>query len=276
LSEPFRISASTTDPCNPWGWGTLADRAAKAAGITVSGWDHIVYVFPRTSCTYSGIGNVNGPRSVNNGYCGWKDIIAHELGHNLGLEHAATLAYEYGEYSDVMGAGLGPLRQVNAPHKIEMGWIDPNQVIDVIADGAFTIAPLELVAAATGGVPQVLRFPKADTSENYFLSYRQPIGYDTRVLTSFTAWATGVAIHRHSGYGNTYDLATLTDLATFDDPVNGVRVKQLSHDAYGVTVQVDRRGDGDDPVARQGRWADPDGRAVQRARPCVVCARHGR
>lgn len=233
---PYTISASSTSTCDGMGWGSKAEKAAKQAGIKTNTYDHIVTVLPsRNTCGYVGVANVYGPRSAILN-CVYTDAFAHELGHNLGLRHAGTVGNEYGDRSDFMGYATLMLRQVNAPHKVEMGWIAPSQVIDVTASGVFDLAPLELDQTSAGGRPQVLRIPKRDTNENWFLSYRQPIGYDVSLNSTYTQ---GASLHHHSGSGPTTLWGMFSDGRVWNDFVNSIMVTQLAHDADGVTVQVD-------------------------------------
>ena len=236
VTGPYRIAARSTDACDGWGWASLADAQARAAGFDLAAYDHLVYVFPRNpGCAYAGVAYVGGNRSINEGYCGYEDIFAHELGHNLGLRHAASPGAEYGDSSDIMGLSGYPLRQVNAPHRVQMGWLDPARVVEVTGAGDFVLAPLELDPSATGGRPQVLKLAKPDTGDAYFLSYRQPIGYDANLAS---AWSTGLGIHRHTGTGTTTWLARLADGTSHVDTANEIVVTQLSHDANGVAIRV--------------------------------------
>ena len=59
---------------------------------------------------------------------------------------AATPTSEYADDSDIMGQAKGLLRQVNAPHKLEMGWIPDAQAARVTEDGEQTARALEEIA----------------------------------------------------------------------------------------------------------------------------------
>ena len=246
---PFTINVKSTSACDGMGWASKAENAAKQAGIRTTSYDHIVTVLPPApGCGYSGIANLVGSRAVVLA-CSISPTYAHELGHNLGMHHANTDTIEYGDRSDVMGYTEKALLQVNAPHKVQMGWIASSQVMQVSSSGVFELAPLELDPASAGGLPQILYFRNADSNENYFLSYRQRLGYDAPMALPYVG---GASLHRHSGSGPTVVLSRFEDGMVWEDPVSQVAITQLSHDASGVTVQVEFIPDTQPPSDPQG------------------------
>ena len=112
-------------------WTNAADAAARADGINIDAYSRKVYVMPSV-CPFSGVGEVGtNPSRAWVFRCDFADTFAHELGHNLGMQHAATPGASYGDISDIMGGGGRPLRQINAPHKEQMGWIPSQEVMTV-------------------------------------------------------------------------------------------------------------------------------------------------
>jgi hypothetical protein len=85
--------------------------------------------------------------------------------------------------------------------------------------------------------PQALKIAKPDTNEYYYLSYRQPLGFDAN-LSSF--YLGGLNVHRYQGSGavQTYFLDSLLDGESFIDAVNGITITQISHSDVNVTIQV--------------------------------------
>ncbi len=169
--------------------------------------------------------------------CTVPDVYGHELGHNLGMGHASTPSSEYGDNTDIMGLGQNRLRQVNASHKEQMGWLPPEQIVTVTASGVYQIAPIELYPS-TALAPQALKIFKGDTNEYYYLSYRRGIGFDANICCTYLD---RLSVHRYPGDGsvsNTYLLALLDDGTHFVDTVNGITVTQTSHNNDYVTVQV--------------------------------------
>jgi hypothetical protein len=242
---PYVIDHRSTDACDVGLWADAAEDAAWVSGIDPEAYDRKVYVLPeRNSCGWAGIGQVGGtPSQAWIFRCDQPDTFAHELGHNLGMGHASTPASEYGDTSDVMGAGGWGLRHLNSPHREQMGWVDPTQVIQISSGGQYDIAPLELEPWRSGA-PRALKIAKPDTGEFYYLSYRQPIGFDANLAYTYLSRLT---VHLHAGASSarrTYLLQTLADGESFVDAANGLSVGQVSHGEDGVTVSVEF-----DPVA---------------------------
>jgi hypothetical protein len=237
VAGPYTIDYASTGSCATSAWGSALDAAAQADGFNISAYNRKVYVIPRSNpCGWAGLGTVGGNPSRSWIFrCGIPDVYAHELGHNLRMHHASTETSEYGDTSDIMGYGGYPLRQINAPHQEQMGWRAPAQIQTVTASGFYDIAPLELYSFETAA-PQVLKIDKPDTSDSYYLSYRQPIGFDANLRPQYLD---GLAIHRHNGNGGkTYYLATLVDGESYVDTTNGMTFTQVSHSAQGVSVDI--------------------------------------
>jgi hypothetical protein len=234
---PYAINyASTT--CDFSAWADALDAAAKAARIDMTQYSRKVYVLPRNACPAAGLGTVGGnPSQAWVFNCSVPDIYAHELGHNLGMGHASTPDAEYGDNTDIMGLAQNKLRQVNAAHKHQMGWVPTPDAVAVSASGVFSLAPLEL-SPGTATAPQALTIAKSDTGDFYYVSYRRKLGFDTNLSLSYVD---RLSVHRYKGDGsadNTQLLALLTDGQSYVDAVNGITVTQVSHSADYSTVQV--------------------------------------
>lgn len=136
-------------------------------------------------------------------------LVAHEAGHNLGLNHASSLDYaplalgppgvdgihqEYGDPFSIMGSGgegEGFLSHYNAPHKAQLGWLDPASVMNIETDGTFLLQPFE----NPNGV-RALRVRRGPTSDDWlWLEYRQPIGYDAGLAEIGDQQFSGALIH---------------------------------------------------------------------------------
>ena len=117
-------------------------------------------------------------------------VIGHEVGHNFGMLHAASLdcgtnviggtcsSSEYGDPFDIMGNNRA--MHPNAAQKLDLGWIAPGTVKTHTAGRTtYTLTPIE----SAGGATYAVKIPAA-SNRTYWLEYRQPIGFDA-ALSSF-------------------------------------------------------------------------------------------
>jgi hypothetical protein len=130
-----------------------------------------------------------------------------------------------------MGISTNVWRQMNGPHKHQMGWIPANKVVDA-ASGTYAIAPLETDPATTP-LPLLLRVARP-SGGFYYLSYRRRIGYDANMRISY---ADRTSVHMHPG-GNTLMVDFLADGETFADPSGGLTIGQVAHTAVSATIAV--------------------------------------
>jgi hypothetical protein len=175
----YTIPGPGTDPdygCNVDAIADDAQTAAVADGFDPAGYHHIAYVFPYQSACggWSGLGELPGNESWMNGSIG-VSVVAHELGHNMGLHHASSVACttggtpvtvgtscsvtEYGDPFDVMGNGS---RRNNAWHLRRIGFLPEANVETVSADGTYTLVATGTRAAA--GTTQLLRVPRTGSA----------------------------------------------------------------------------------------------------------------
>ena len=151
---------TTNESCDPNGFTTMANAAARAAGVNLSQYTQYQYVIgPGAPCGWSGLAYVPGTISWVNGTIQLR-VIAHEYGHNLGVHHASSLdcrnstgqrvalsvnnlcgASEYGDPYDVMGIGM--TNHMNNFHKAQLGWYDGGNMITVTQPGNYTLVPQE-------------------------------------------------------------------------------------------------------------------------------------
>lgn len=230
--------ASTSGNYSTSTWMSQGDAAAVAQGYTPGNYLHKLYVT-------SGAGGWAGLATI--GY-GWAMVwysdggtICHELGHNLGFNHASTqwgntsAWVEYGDTSDFMGSTY-TWGHNNGPHKFQKSWVSAPVVTQ---PGTYTVSRIEDVPA-TVPYPQVLKFNSSTATGQsvdgwpYYLSYKQSVGFDALDGNIAGNYDKGLNIHRWNG-GNTAAIAVLSDGGTFTDPGTGWIIKQLRHDTNSVT-----------------------------------------
>lgn len=241
---PFTINYSS-GTCNPNGWADAADTAASANGVNLSLYQHRMYVLPSAgACSWAGLGDIGCGTFCRTWipFCTWSDVYAHELGHNLGMRHSSNDTNndgandcEYCDTSDIMGYSNVGWRQFNAPHKEQMGWIAAPPVLTVSGNGSFSVAPLETDPSLTV-LPLALKIFKPNSSDYYYFSYRRALGYDASLGSQYVDRCN---VHHYAGgNNNTFFITTLTDGQSFQDPANGITVRQISHNSGAVNLDV--------------------------------------
>ena len=263
---PFNLGGSGAG-C-PYGtWDDEADQSATEAGVDLTGYQHIVYISPFVSdCPWAGIADLGGSRvNINGNFPANIStmVAAHELGHNLGLNHAGSwtctsggvrvqishscTTSEYGDPFDTMG-NTG-YRHNNGWNLAKLGILGPENVETVTTSGTYSIR----AALFPTTEPTVLRVPRtrAVTSNSvtswYYLEIRQTGGIFESVSD---ATITGVSIRAtaESGSPETLLLDANPATATFADaPLKvgetfdggPVQIKPLSAGSGHATVEVE-------------------------------------
>ncbi len=267
---------------NTFGWFTLpintgdcggrqtalyAKQAAQNAGINLSSYNKIVYVYPNmSSCGYSGFADLGGTETWINGSLNFP-TITHELGHSFGLSHAKAwdcgssvigsncAVIEYGNMADVMGSA-GAKGHFHAYHKERLGFLNGGNtppVTLVQSSGTYFISPL----SSQDFSPKALKILKSIDSQGrktwYYAEFRQPTGYDSFLsyVYSGSNLTKGLMITADSetnGAENfqldlTPETASRADSAlavnqSFTDSSAGFTITTLSADSSGATVKV--------------------------------------
>ncbi len=185
---------------------------------------------------------------------------AHELGHTLHLGHSQLLTpaipnnytdgvsiVEYNGDSPMAGsldAGIDKVfsdaftrDKFNALERIELGWINAGEVESVKSDGVYNVGSLDVRRGPEDMPTLALRLQKPDTNERYYISYRRR-NLDLEPRIDLHIWdeklnsptkQVAVPIPSDINPDEEFD---------FYDEVNGIRIKQISHDHMGVQVQV--------------------------------------
>lgn len=190
-------------------------------------------------------------------------LLAHEMGHSLGLPHAegldcgsvatgaSCIGVEYGNPFDVMGSGTFALHY-NALYKKDLGWLGDMDVLSINKSGIYVLLPVEV---STGGAPQafqlsgkrVAMIAPINQPNNfiYTLEYRKATGFDSQLKKNDKE---GLYINKIGSDGRTYlidaqptNLPWLDDVgisnlavnSVFTDPDTGLTIKSLGIDASG-------------------------------------------
>jgi Gametolysin peptidase M11/Ricin-type beta-trefoil lectin domain-like len=159
------------DFCNT-GLKQLADAAVnetRGRGIDLFAYQHFVFVLPKDiPCWWTGLADIGGNRVWVKATTA--KALQHELGHNLGMDHAVNWQNAAAEGSDFMGSGAASL---NAPHVVQMGWLRdfPGKVIELTQAGDVTLEALE-ADPRQSGLPKVAIVRPARGANTYYLSYR--------------------------------------------------------------------------------------------------------
>ncbi|MEA2273851.1 MAG: cellulose 1,4-beta-cellobiosidase [Solirubrobacteraceae bacterium] len=266
---------STNAGCAWSSWASAAKTAATNAGVNLTGYDHIVYVWPRTtSCGWAGLAYMPGTSAYINGDFNLR-VVGHELSHNLGGDHASSYSCtnstgqrvsisstcslsEYGDPFDILGSSS---RHGSNFHIGQFGWLAPSNTQTVSTSGTYTLTAIE----PDSGQPQVLRIPRATSvqgsQEYYSLEYRQPYGTYFDNFSAGDPAVNGVTIRIVPDYSviqrpllvdTTPATTTFTDAPlgagkTFDDATNKISVTTVSLSPLAATVQVDLSGTGGPP-----------------------------
>jgi gametolysin peptidase M11 len=271
------VPPPSSGDCIP-GIFSWADQAEAAlAGFDPSAYRHVVYAFPKLPsavCGWSGLAEVGGSHVWVNGSFS-VPVLAHELGHNLGLAHAGGLTcsaasatapvggacsidrvdYALPQYADPFDAmGNAPvLRQMNMEHKLALGVLPPSAVLNVGTTGTYHLAPMETLGPAV----ELLRLAKPGGG-TYFVEYRASMGtFDSGI-------APGVLVHTESpdmsnpfsaDYGDSdtalvdmhpdpgfsagqWNNAAMSVGQTFEDAASGISIQVTAEDAAGATLAI--------------------------------------
>lgn len=187
----YTIAANESDGCGMWTWGSQAIAAATADALA-AGYDLAspsvtkVYAFPSTaSCPWSGAGELPGDETWINGAMTLR-TVAHELGHNWGVNHAGALSCtsatgervlvtarqdddclptEYGDQFTIMGASA--TRTHPAWHRAQLGFPMGTTIVTPTAtmDQTYTLTALEPGTGA--GAVRLLRIARPTSPASY-------------------------------------------------------------------------------------------------------------
>ena len=223
--------------CSVTSLSRTVNNALSSLGVSTRGYNHIMYV-TAPICGYGGQATLNG-NIVHNAYCSWPVVSPHELGHNIGMHHSTAYNSDgsvspYGDPSCIMATSWVEL---NAPHRIEMGWLGKKSTLDVKTSGTYLLSPLELNNTPEKQVLVLdIGMINFNRPEKYYLSYRAPIGaFDNNISVS-----NKLSIHTWSGENSwvTRYVDAIAVGEVFTDAVNGVEFTNLGIQNEVMTVSI--------------------------------------
>ena len=265
----YTLPIATT--CSDTSITSAAKQAAAAAGVDLSGYAHIAYVFPRnTACPWAGVANLSGQTIMINGSLNLK-TLAHELGHNFGLYHSHALecgasiggtgctSLDYGDALDMMGnANPG---HYNAFQKERLGWLNNGTtppITTVSSSGTYTLSTYETTATGAKAL-KILKSTDATTGAKtyYYVEFRQPVGADAFISTMVSTYGSNVdrGVIVRTGTENNGSSSYLLDMTpasttfdwydsalalgqSFSDPGSGVTITPTWVNSTGAGVNV--------------------------------------
>ena len=174
--------------CNEDAYAAAAEAAATADGVPLGAYESVAYVFPdQADCNWAGLAELPGDQLWLNGDISVR-VASHELGHNMGVHHAASLRCTSGgvnvaisssctmnEYGDPFSSMGSSSKRMAGWHLQQLGYTQPANVQTVTTSGTYSVR----TTATQSNDVQILKIPRTPAgspAQYYYVDLRAPNG----------------------------------------------------------------------------------------------------
>lgn len=178
-------------------WAQQAQEFAKKIQINIQNYNHFILLLPQMPfCNWGGLSTLapclpNCLVWINGNAINTQSALIHEIGHNFGLQHAATYGNDYGDTSCAMGA-YSSNRCYNVFSQARLKWNNPIQILQLNSNQVNNFVIPSSLFSTSNYIVLTL-----NSSDSLLISFRTPnIGYDKNL---FSMYVNRLSIHHIRG-----------------------------------------------------------------------------